>query len=219
MTNHLADAHTSPQGIIARLTSVPAVFCLAQRVTTLNYRAFRRAFSEAPGFLMAGESYLEVACGPGEVFPIVRPYAVRYLGIDLSERYIAYARRRHPKGEFRVLNAQDLPSLGERFDRILAVGLFHHLGDHEAQKVVDGMAEVLAPGGLVFILDAIFPLSRRNVVGRFLREHDAGRHIRQAHAYREIFANRFSIHIQRIVSQFPHDYVVFLMGPGRWRHV
>lgn len=215
MTNHLADAHTSPQSIIARLTSVPAIFCLAQRVTTLNYRAFRRAFSELPEFLVAGKSYLDVACGPGEMFSIVRPYATRYLGIDLSARYIAYARRRHPKAEFRVLDAKDLSHLNERFDRILIVGLFHHLADHEARQVVDGIAAVLAPDGLVFILDAIFPLSRRNVVGRFLREHDAGRHIRQAHAYREIFANRFSIHIQRIVSQFPHDYVVFLMAPGR----
>jgi hypothetical protein len=58
----------------------------------------------------------------------------RYHGFDLSERYVAAARRRWgARGQFWQASVADAPRLtGGRFARATAIGVLHHLDDAEA---------------------------------------------------------------------------------------
>lgn len=56
---------------------------------------------------LAGSEILEVGCGFGDFLPFARQNKAlprRYLGVDLSPRIVAAARRKHPHAEFAVLD-------------------------------------------------------------------------------------------------------------------
>ena len=71
------------------------------------------------------------------------------VGIDNSARYIAWAKRRHPQGNYLLHNAESLPFPNATFDAILLLDVLEHVVDqmavlHEAQCV-------LKPGGTVIL--------------------------------------------------------------------
>jgi len=80
-------------------------------------------------------SVLDIGCGSGE-------YATRcagpYLGIDLSERYIARAQRRFPEANkaFRCVDVTTLWQEQRTFDVVLLVDFLHHLPDEAAVEIL-----------------------------------------------------------------------------------
>lgn len=59
--------------------------------------------------LRAGESLLDIGCGPGVLAPAVAAAGARYTGVDLSPKLIAIARRHHAgSGRFVVADATRL---------------------------------------------------------------------------------------------------------------
>ena len=51
-----------------------------------------------------------------------------------------------------VGNALELNRLGRQFETVIDCGLFHPFDDDDRPLLVDGLAAVLAPGGLLHIL-------------------------------------------------------------------
>lgn len=89
---------------------------------------------------------LDLGCGSGLCAPMLKPFARRLAGIDLSARMLAQARR---LGLYDSLEAADLlAALGEgeaRWDLLIAADTFPYLGDLEA--VFAGAARSLRGGG------------------------------------------------------------------------
>lgn len=105
---------------------------------------------------------LEVACGTGSAgAQLVRALPdASYTGVDLSPFYIDVARERlGPSGQasFVVANAEALPLLGESFDAVFSVYLFHELPRNARRKVWSEMRRVLRPGGCLVIEDSLQP--------------------------------------------------------------
>ena len=168
--------------IIEKISNHPGLFLFCRGVFEANFRAIRRTIREQ---LPAepGRRVLDVACGPGafsELFP-----AENYVGVDLNERYIHYARR-HYRGTFRVLDARKLDFETDSFDDVLVYGLLHHLNDADAHAVLEGIARVLKPTGRVLIIEDVPTESRLNLVGHLLHRIENGHFIRDAQQYREL---------------------------------
>lgn len=116
---------------------------------------------------LAGSGVLEVGCGFGDFLSFARQshsLPRRYLGVDLSSRIVAAARRRHPEAEFAVL---DILRAAPPFepDYIIASGIM-------AVDIPDYEAYVLA------ILRRFFALCGRGFALNFLStcsEHPDGR--------------------------------------------
>jgi len=68
------------------------------------------------------------------------------------ERAKAKAVQRGIDAHFLVGNALELARLGRRFDTVIDCGLFHTFRDEERPVFVEGLTEVLGPGGLLHIL-------------------------------------------------------------------
>lgn len=182
---------------------------LAQRLVSLNYRVFLREL-RAERFFEPGKSYLDVGCGTGFLRDHLRE--ADYLGVDLNPKYIAAARRK--RGDcFQVGNALELDAIGRQFDRVVCVGLLHHLDDGQVRRALSQCCARLKPGGELFIIDALMPQGK-NPVGRALRESDNGAHVRLLAGWKELFAAELEIRALRPVSQWPFDYV-FLRAAGR----
>jgi SAM-dependent methyltransferase len=97
----------------------------------------------------AGQTVLDVGCGPGAVTAEL----VRRLGpdavaaVDPSERFIAAARARHPGVDVRLSSAEDLPYSDGMFDATFAQLVVHLMTDPIAGLAE--MARVTRPDGVI----------------------------------------------------------------------
>jgi SAM-dependent methyltransferase len=99
---------------------------------------------------------LDVGCGTGEngLYLAGRGYDV--WGIDFIPRAIERARdkaiRRGLSVHFQVGDALQLEVLGRTFDTVIDSGLFHTFSDEERSVFVRGLARVVRPGGMAYLL-------------------------------------------------------------------
>lgn len=105
---------------------------------------------------------LDVACGTGRTLQMLRgafPQASLY-GVDLSPAYLRKANQTLSEipGELPQLlqhNAENLPFTDGYFGITTSVFLFHELPGKARQNVINEMARVTSPDGLIVICDSI----------------------------------------------------------------
>jgi tRNA (mo5U34)-methyltransferase len=81
---------------------------------------------------LRGRTVLDIGCNAGfYALEMKRRGADRVLGVDRDPRYLAQARFAAEVAgldvELRQMSVYDLPTLGERFDLVLFMGVFYHL--------------------------------------------------------------------------------------------
>ncbi len=101
-------------------------------------------------------SVLDVGCGTGENVLDLAAGGHESWGLDFVPRAIERAKtkaaQRGIDAHFLVGNALELSKLGRRLDTVIDCGLFHTFTDEERPLFVQGLAEVLDPGGVLHIL-------------------------------------------------------------------
>jgi SAM-dependent methyltransferase len=137
--------------------------------------------------LRAVRRVLDVGCGPGTSTPHFAECG--YLGVDLSEKYVEYARSRYG----RDFVAADVTACSfapdERFDFILCNSFLHHVATADAERILDHLATLLTDDGHVHILDLVLPA--RPSIGRMLARLDRGDWPRPLEEWRALFTRRF----------------------------
>jgi len=101
---------------------------------------------------------LDLACGTGRLSDFAD------VGLDASERSLAFARRRHPKVAFVCGDADALPFADGSLSVVLTFHFLMHLEREALARVFSEAARVLRPGG-VLILDVV-SARRRSLAGR-----------------------------------------------------
>ena len=173
-----------------------------QKLVTLNYRVFLRELKREV-FFDRGKSYLDVGCGT--VFFRDHLKDKDYVGVDLNPRYIAAAGLK--RGDcFQTGNALNLTFLRKNFDRIISIGLVHHLDDAQVSKTLDQFCLHLKPDGEIFIIDTLWP-SGKNLVGQTLRRFDNGAFVRGFSGWEKLFCGTLAVNALRPIRQWPFDYI------------
>jgi SAM-dependent methyltransferase len=99
---------------------------------------------------------LDAGCGTGENALFLAARGLRVVGIDFVEEAIRRARvkatRRGLSVDFLVKDATALGDWGERFASVIDSGLFHCFSDNDRQRYVQGLAQVVEPGGRLYLL-------------------------------------------------------------------
>lgn len=105
------------------------------------------------GVLERVDSVLDVGCGPGTNAATLSQVG-RYLGVDISEEYVGYARRRY--GDHFVVAdvTEGIPGEGG-FELVVLNSLMHHLDDAGASRLLASLRSLLMPGGEIHILDLV----------------------------------------------------------------
>lgn len=103
---------------------------------------------------------LDVGCGTGRLLDFVKQAWPRLpaLGIDLSETYIAEARRhlkRRGWVNLMVAKAEAIPVPDESQDAVTSVFLFHELPPKVRRQAFGEFGRVLKPGGRLVLLDSL----------------------------------------------------------------
>ena len=108
--------------------------------------------------LQPGHRLLDVGCGWGGLLAYAcEHYGVQGYGITISARQYAYIRDHHTHWPIEVLMAdyRSLPQLNQpRFDRIVSVGMFEHVGPVNQGTYHRILRDCLLPDGL-FLLQTI----------------------------------------------------------------
>ncbi len=102
-----------------------------------------------------GLSVLDIGCGWGGLgLTLARDYGARVLGVTLSTEQLAEARARAEaegladRVKFELL---DYRAVEQRFDRIVSVGMFEHVGVGFYRAYFDTVARCLQPDGIALL--------------------------------------------------------------------
>jgi len=99
---------------------------------------------------------LDAGCGTGEHALFFAARGHRVTGIDFVGQAIQRARRKAAERglsvDFVVKNATMLGDWAERFASVIDCGLFHVFSDDDRRRYVQGLAQVLEPGGRLFLM-------------------------------------------------------------------
>lgn len=95
------------------------------------------------------KNVLDLGCGYGRYLRAINKHAKRVVGIDISERWLNYAKKKYPNVQLILGNACKIPLKDELFDIIVTVGLFEYVNRN---IVIKEMNRVLKPKGFCIIL-------------------------------------------------------------------
>ncbi|MFP6671432.1 MAG: class I SAM-dependent methyltransferase, partial [Pirellulaceae bacterium] len=195
---------------VARIADNPALFTLLRRILENNFRGEKKVLRrELP--VPSGQSILDVGCGTGEFAPLFE--AARYTGIDLHERYIAYASKRHPGYTFQVMDACQLEFPDQSFENVLVLGILHHLPEEIARQVLGEVRRILKPAGTVVIIEDVPTRSWFNLIGRLIHWLDLGSHIREQAHYQQLIEPFLQVQETCPIRSGVCDYQVFVCQP------
>jgi ubiquinone/menaquinone biosynthesis C-methylase UbiE len=101
---------------------------------------------------------VDAACGSGAFLKDLKAAFPRaaIAGLDLSEAYLAQARKRTGAGGV-VANVEALPFADSSLDAVTCVYLFHELPPRVRPVVAASLARVLKPGGVLVLVDSVQP--------------------------------------------------------------
>lgn len=112
--------------------------------------------------LEPGMRLLDIGCGWGSFMAYAAEhYGVECVGVTISGEQLEWAQHHYPDLplEFRL---QDYRDVNERFDRIVSIGMFEHVGDRNYREFMAIAHRCLVDGGL-FLLHTIGKNERRPV--------------------------------------------------------
>lgn len=98
-------------------------------------------------------SILELACGPGNITQYLLQQRPDFsiLGTDLSPAMLELARKNNPGATFALLNCNDMTTLSDQYDGIVAGFLLPYLSREATDKLVQDAASMLQPGGVLYL--------------------------------------------------------------------
>ncbi len=132
--------------------------------TTQDYNLIAEDFSRArehiweemrflfDNFLIPGERVLDLGCGNGRFYQVMKDKNIDYIGVDISEKLIEIAKKRFPKAKFQVADALNLPFPDNYFDKVFSIAVLHHIPSKEFRlQSLKEARRVLKPGGLLIL--------------------------------------------------------------------
>jgi cyclopropane-fatty-acyl-phospholipid synthase len=127
--------------------------------------------------LSPGHEVLDIGCGwGGMAIHLAKHHGVRVTGITLSEEQAALARERvvaagvADKVAIVLEDYRDTAASGRKFDRIVSVGMFEHVGRAQFETFFAAAARILADDG-VMLLHTIGRMGRPGMTDAFTRKY------------------------------------------------
>ncbi len=104
----------------------------------LDFSNTRQSFWNDSLFLLKyikkNEKLLDLGCGNGRLYKMVKDLGVLYTGIDLSEDLVKKAQESFPGINFITGSALDLPFDDNSFDKVISIAVLHHIPSLELRK-------------------------------------------------------------------------------------
>lgn len=193
--------------IFFNLFTYPAISIFLRKIVEANFKKqkeiIKKYFSAA-----ANEKILDIGCGTGEFSVFFNSAA--YIGIDINKEYIDYAKRKY-SSEFLIADAMNLPFSDRTFNKILIIGVLHHLNDKESNIVLKEARRTLTSNGQMLIMEDIKTL-KDGFFTNLIHNVDLGDFIRNQDGYRELLNKHFMINQEFSIKSGLCPYQVFILN-------
>ena len=139
-----------------------------------------------------GERILDLGCGTATILTAMSN--VEYTGIDNNSRYIEKAVERFGhRGKFICadLNDEIVATLGT-FDKVLLLGVMHHLPDLSIKQTMALIPKLLRPQGVLITMDPAFE-KNQHPIARIMARMDRGRFVRSTNDYVALIQSKLTI--------------------------
>jgi len=168
------------------LGSNPSISIFLRKIVELNFVAHKNIIKKYFS-IEKSEKILDIGCGTGEYSESF--LKDQYIGIDIDEKNIKYAQKHYDKN-FKVADALKLPFEDNSFDKVLIVGVLHHLTIEESQKVLQEIQRVLSKGAQALIIEDTLSNSP---ITEIMHSLDQGSHIRSESDWNNLISRYFII--------------------------
>ena len=157
-------------------------------------------------------SILDVGCGNAQIRKFLGD--VNYVGVDHNPKYIAKAREANGlSDEFFVADVSEVGQLvTNKFDRVLLIGVLHHLSDAQCQDLIRNCAQLLATNGHLFAFDPAL-IDDQHPIARFLAKSDRGRFARSPDDYRKLIQEEFAsvvVTVRHDLLRIPYSHSIIV---------
>jgi len=159
---------------------------------------------------------LDLGCGTGNMVPYLK--FSKYVGIDLSPANIRSAKAKYKKNvQFISCSADKIDNVlqGMKFDRVLGIGLLHHLSDDLANETCRIVKQQLNPDGMFITSDGVYR-DKQSLLKKLLLFSDRGSWVRTQPLYEKIlkvhFSNVTSYEYSGLI-RIPYDHLVTVSRP------
>jgi ubiquinone/menaquinone biosynthesis C-methylase UbiE len=82
-------------------------------------------------YVKEGDRVLDIGCGNGRYFELLKIKNASYVGIDNSKNLIEEAKKKYPEADFKVADALDLPFNDNSFDKVYSIAVLHNVPSKE----------------------------------------------------------------------------------------
>lgn len=196
----------SPRDIIGILAEIPFIFNIFRFILESGFYRHKENIADNLSSLLSG-NILDLGCGTGIFSSCFSSDA--YYGIDVEEKYIAYAQR-NQRGRFKIADAVDLPFPDSFFDGILVIGVLHHVSDAIAEKILSEAKRVLRDTGRMLIMEDVSSVGDNYII-RILHMLDRGIFIRASNGYDILITKYFNIKNSKKVMSGFCPYQVYVL--------
>ena len=116
----------------------------------------------------------DIGCGSGRDVAWLNANGYRCVGYDASSGMIAEARRRHPEHEFNLNALPELDGVAScSFDNVLCETVIMHLPHDGIAPAARRLADIVKPGGVLYLSWRVFEDDRRDGKGRLYTVFDS----------------------------------------------
>jgi len=143
---------------------------------------------------------LDVGCGVASILQYLGD--VEYVGVDHNPNYIAKAQETFgDRGAFHVADVSEVSAIAQKqFDRVLLLGVLHHLTDAQCNELLGECMQLLAPNGALITFDCALT-GDQHWIARRLAKADRGRYARSPDHYERLI----SPHFGTLKTEVRHD--------------
>lgn len=159
-----------------------------------------------------GNKILDIGCGTAEILYYLPK--VEYVGLDMNQAYIDYAKKRFGnRGKF--LNQRVREGIVNElslfdFDMVLAKGVLHHLNDDEAIQLFELARSALKHGGRLITFDGCY-VKGQPWLTRLILSKDRGKYVRTKDEYLSLASNLFKdiqVSIHHDLIRIPYTHII-----------
>ena len=196
-----------------RLLKYPQVYNFYQRL--IGADSYLKKFAYV--FLNQGDNIkiLDLGCGTSNILKFLtlskKEKNISYVGIDVSEKYIEYTKKKFPDGVYFVQSVCDQINVDMKFDLIICLAVMAALDDDKLKDMF-GVICSKANMSTKIILSDMNCRENANALEKFFYRNERNSYVRREEEYRQIITQYFNIdkvHYWDNVYRIPYSKVIF----------